>query len=71
MTLRSKFWLECNPSRGECGATSPERDTAEEARAAAYEAGWHLTLLSYGYSGDAQCPEHIRPIDWMDWGSTA
>jgi hypothetical protein len=70
MTLRSKFWLECDPGRGECTAKSPERDTAEEARAAASEARWHVNY--YGpFSGQAQCPQHVKPIDRVDWGSTA
>lgn len=67
MTLRSKFWYECNPPRGECTATSPERDTAKEAQTAAWEARWHLDSWGSG----AQCPRHIRMIDRVDWGSTA
>jgi hypothetical protein len=68
MTIRSRFWFECDPPRGECSATSPERETQREAQDAAWEAGWHLDL---GVIRESQCPEHIRALDRVDWGSTA
>lgn len=69
MTMRSRFWFKCDPPRGECSATSPERETQREAQDAAWEARWHLD--SGPFAGQAQCPKHIRQIDRVDWGSTA